>query len=289
MAAKKVRFTIEVDDVPRKLLSIVERTNGDLVFGVPAAADLGYVPGNDKTIRQQKFSIHVSPRSFHCNTIKQTLLLDNGQLITSYHKTTALKLDTGFAPVFFRRCPDLSLARYALSQRDKGERISLGGLDHRRYNLIYGVFVGRPDRFMRAPDHIAQTEQCAFKNFRVVILAARLLLPSHPTGTYTHISNLSPFGVRLSPNRPVAKLAPGITPDGCVVLFRRVVVSLAEEFLGRLLAIYADDPVMIANLIEYQFWFRQRVGIARTPTPTSGSRTLPTRQPALSPSSSSPY
>jgi hypothetical protein len=184
---------IEADGVQRELFFILEsRKTGDLKLlfrrSLYSNPDNKNDPVAGKLINEQRFSLHTSPDSIHgINTFHQTYRVGE-HVRNGYSFTKVIKSESGFAPLFSRRCPDLAKQHYVSGFKKNMIEVPLGRYDPTKFMLIYSVFVGPPKRQFRLYcDNDVCVAQHQFSQFTLVVLWNFLSLPSSDTGWKLHV------------------------------------------------------------------------------------------------------
>jgi hypothetical protein len=186
MALQITRFSVRIECIPRVLFSVFEKPNGELIIPIRTAERLDGPDG--PRLREQRYSIHPSPRSADYTTIKQTINADSSRSITSVVLTDAVKKKSGFSIVFVRRVQDLNHEKYTLRRaQKKGERIFvLADLDPVLHTFFFGIFLCHPETKFDASAPGIVVSLFPFKEFKIVILATALLMPTHYTSDFAH-------------------------------------------------------------------------------------------------------
>lgn len=133
-----VRFAVWDKGRPRQLFSVKERKNGDLLISIPdeATADIG---GHEVPIKDRHYSVHRRLKDeVGGATIKETILLENGELIENASLRTPV--DGRFAESLFvqrisSRVPNNAL----LPDRVGDKKIFLHDRDMGAYTLIFSI------------------------------------------------------------------------------------------------------------------------------------------------------
>lgn len=224
MASKTdCRLTIEVNSVPKKLISIMEtKERGAIIrlWNANHITHLDYEHGDNEKIKYQRYNIHSSPNSPDKNVIKHILELESGKQVTTYHHTKALKRTKRFAPLFFRMCPDLTDIRYNATKDQK--RISIGQYKPDAFTLLYGVFVGPRDLEVTLKNpysDIGKVSNIAVGDFCISIIHTFINLPSSNEGELTHVSSPAPDATGFADTNIVRpKLEDGADPSDCAAM-----------------------------------------------------------------------
>ncbi len=247
-----VRFAFNIDGSPRNILSVGQKACGDLILNLKPSKqfrDVDSLDGKDDVI-EQRYSIHASTQSKDgIDVIKQTLKLANGEIINTRHYTTAMKAGNSFAPIFIRRCPNLSIERYKITNQ-KAKIIKLADYDHNLFMPIFMVMVSRFNREFVLPsfDNYSLTQH-EFSLFRLVIIWCFLgpILPHH-TGELVHVITIPP-----------SKLAAMVHPKGmneieCIDFFKKYREVLKINFLK---LVTMNDHQLLNDAIKFTDFFRE--------------------------------
>jgi hypothetical protein len=226
------QFTIDIDETPRAIFSIQQRTSGDLTIVIKQGA---YRTGSDTykvlspghEIREHRISIHMSPESDDRNAIVHTQALADGTKFRTYNFPRAIKATNKFAPVFIERCRDLSILRHVVKRADT-PRESLGWYSPEHFQLIYGIFIGPSDRvFLTDPPrdtaNIMNIMQLPIAAFRIVVVWSFLGLPSHETSNYKAFKTYPPEEIEamLEPGKKFIcnEMTNGFDEEGCAIMY----------------------------------------------------------------------
>lgn len=193
----KTRVTVEIDGVARELFSVEERKTGDLMIFLKSSMAISTSTGAaHEEIVEQRFSVHVSPRS-RGHTIKQTLKTVAGTATTS-----ALVLPVGVRPVspvgllldrhaqfcwpiFMARPPQLDGGRYDSAPKPADRQLSLGAFNPGLANLVYMVVVTSTDvGTLPTVRGRTKVETMRFQRFNLHVMNGYSLAPSAPTGEF---------------------------------------------------------------------------------------------------------
>lgn len=167
------RATIDVDGRPRHVWNAELTKHGDLMIFLPAGG-LFVIEDTDvptdwhrKPIKQQRYSVHRSPRIPEGNMIKHTVEVD-GREHTTVHFTGALKSEKSFAPLFCR----IVGSHLVDADGQAGVKIhSLGRYEPAHFSLCYFLFVGRRDRPVSFPDARFFNTKCVdVGDFKIVTI-----------------------------------------------------------------------------------------------------------------------
>lgn len=223
----KVIFCVTVNGVPKTLFTIYEQPDGELTLSNESAEN--YTTGTVGKILEQRYSIHLSPKSPDFNVIKQTFVTEHEE-ITAVALTDAFKKNTGFALVYSRLCPDLSLERYT-SDTD-APQVVLGAYDPSAETFVYGVFVGNAG--IALPREGAGTVSVIehdFSRFRVIVAAEPVPMSSYHNGFLAHNLTLNPEQGPESEQQFRKNAMKGQGAPQCFVLFQYCRAGLAVRIL----------------------------------------------------------
>ncbi|MBR0839627.1 hypothetical protein JQ607_05415 [Bradyrhizobium liaoningense] len=257
---RKVRVGAVVDGKFRRLLSIAENSKNELTIGIQSAATYEFSPGGPQII-QQKYTVHASLDSPTYNTITHTLVLSDGQRLRSYAVTDAIKTKSGFALLFSRRCPDLSLDRYLLQNAKAFVPVVLGTYDTKSMTPVHAVFVGAADtEFDTSLASDFMVHQIVFNQTRLVIVHGAFPLPSHSTGDLSHIQTFKPEDAPPEIQDLLWNLMKGWSSQVCL--------DAAQAIFKGLFGRYAALLIRDANLDEPSVKFlRDMAAAAGIPIP----------------------
>ncbi|MBF5078509.1 hypothetical protein F1642_04935 [Paracoccus sp. NBH48] len=224
MASKTdCRLTIDVNSVPRKLITILETKERGVIIRLWNAnhiTHLEYERDNTEKIKYQRYNIHSSPNSPDKNVIKHILELESGRQVITYHHTKALKRTKRFAPLFFRMCPDLADIRYTDTKIRK--RISIGQYRPDAFTLLYGVFVGPRDLKISLKEphsDMGKVTNIVVGDFCVSIIYTFINLFSTNEGELTHVTSSPPNTMGFAEtNIFTTILEDGSDPDDCAAI-----------------------------------------------------------------------
>jgi hypothetical protein len=196
------RFAVNVDGVPRSVLSIAVRKSGDLVLTPKSAesfrefglrlAHRGETEHHNSRIISQKFSVHPSRESVTgVNVITHNLVRASGTVKTRQH-TKAIKTRRGFAYLYSRRCPDLTPKHYE-PRRRSGVNYEIGSYAPAEFTLMMAVAVGYAETpFNVIHPGTVNYRRCKLGEFSVVLMWCYNYIPSDDTGFYFGNETLPP-------------------------------------------------------------------------------------------------
>jgi hypothetical protein len=223
----KVVFCVTVKDTPKTLFTIYEQPDEELILAIKFAEN--YTTGIGGKILEQRYSIHLSPKSPDFNAIKQTFVTEHEE-ITAVALTDAFKKQTGFAPVYSRLCPNLSLDRYT-SDTD-APQVVLGAHDPIVETFVYGVFIGNPGvSLAREGAGTVSVIEHDFSRFRVIVLADPIPMSSYHNGFLAHNLTLNPELGPESEQQFRKNAMKGQGAPQCFVLFQYLRAGLALRIL----------------------------------------------------------
>ncbi|MGY3450256.1 hypothetical protein [Bradyrhizobium sp. USDA 4353] len=243
MPQQKIRFTIAVSENDRNLFSILQRKNGDLTIGFGFAETFEFSPDNPKIVHQ-KYSVHKSPNSSEFNTITHEIFLSDHSMYRSTALTDAVKSNTGFQPLFIRRCPNLAIDRYLIASSDKAARARLTPIDE-PMTLLYAVFVGAAGALFGPQPNIDVYER-DLDYFKIVVLSHHFPLPPHRTGQFLHHVTIDPREDDGSVDKQLRNLMRGKDPESCTSHFQRASLLLAIQMIEQI-----KEEITDPNLLLY--------------------------------------
>jgi hypothetical protein len=227
MASKEseTRVCVIVDNTPRKLFSIIERSNGDLTIPFKVAKD--YIDYSDlkasdnSEYNTQKYSVHMSLKSpQNINVLKHTLELRDGREICTRHYTKALKQTNNYAVLFSRRAPDLSLDRYITTS--DGHNIFISEANAKESTLYYMIFVCNNNTDIIWPVSDIGVRYLFFSHFRIVILwSFAFVLPFHK-GEYSHFITFDKNKCSKQEFNITEYIEHGLPPNKAIDLFCQI-------------------------------------------------------------------
>ncbi|MGB8811350.1 MAG: hypothetical protein WCD17_18540 [Acinetobacter calcoaceticus] len=196
---KKVNFCFDIgkNDL-RRFLSIEERNNGDLLI-MPSKPDFirqPYFPEiNEDEIKQQKYSIHMSPNSNEFNVCMHNLDLKNSinetKNIRTSNFTKVIKSNTeNLSPLFFCSQPDLSNDKYKLKIKDKEENLILDKVNLNYNTILYGIFICKNNakKYLTFSMGNQNYKRLVFKNFTIIFVWTYWNFMSTHIGSQIHIT-----------------------------------------------------------------------------------------------------
>ena len=185
---------------------------------------------------EQKYFVHASDDSqTGIDVIKLTYRV-HGQAapIVKRHFTKAMKSGNAFAPIYARRLPDLSLAKY-VAKSGAVHHISMGSYEPNCCMPFIGVFVANRDReFIHPPLTDIGVAQCAFRRFRIVMMWSYWgPIISNSTGQLLHYFTLPieelPTTERLALQE---RFSEGFLETDCIAAFRSEREYLKHHFIN---------------------------------------------------------
>lgn len=202
MGTKRLRYTIEVDGIARKILSVSLQKTG-LIFDLKPALWHRPAPGKgavDGSIEYSRATFHHSRDSPTGNLITKTTP-SSGGLSRKTQFTLALKSTNRFAEIYGRRLPDLSEG-WPESNGGPSD-VSLGKLNPQSFNLVVCVFVGNADRpFSLHNDPVLEyginVNERTLGDYKVLILYSFYEQPSIDHGTSTFLWTTKPENLPAS-------------------------------------------------------------------------------------------
>jgi hypothetical protein len=223
----KVSFCVTIGGIPKTLFTIYEQPDEELILAIKFAEN--YTTGTGGKILEQRYSIHLSPKSPDFNVIKQTFVTEH-ELLTSVALTDAFKKNTGFAPIYSRLCPNLSLDKYT-SDSD-APRVILGSYDPGTETFVHGVFVGNAGvSFPREGAGTVSVIEHDFSRFRVIVVADPFPMSSYNKGFLTHHLTLNPERGPEAEQQFRKNTMKGQSAPSCFVTFQYDRAGLAARIL----------------------------------------------------------
>lgn len=181
MSKKRTRFVVEINGKAREILSIIEKSNGQLTL---MSGTSKYWENEDGTLEEyfeQHYSIHRTKNGLD-TTITQKTTLKGGvrhSIVTYIHDTSTHLL----WPVFARRPPLFQPDPNKLTTRQKDDVVELGSFNDKLATFFYSVFVTLPNSDLSAVYAAGVQSQIAtFTNFRIVVLPMYLNVPTFSSG-----------------------------------------------------------------------------------------------------------
>ena len=199
MAKPKTRLVATKDGSDKELLSVRERTNGDLVILLRYATYAEFNGENIETLGQ-RYSIHRSPSSPGF-TIKQTLSLQGGrQMDTAQFRTPG---PDGFvALVFGKTVQDLVGKHYNLDAHKKDRIVRMYDDDLGSATLFYFLIVTEHDNYTIAATKLKPTIM-TFKYFDIITLSGFIAAPPNSGSDSIHVGTSFP---RFDPTQPPVRI-----------------------------------------------------------------------------------
>jgi len=269
VSSSTARFTIEVDGIPKTLLSFRPSAKGDLYMVLKTAAEFranssDFPASKDaKRIVEQRYSIHPSMLMPTKNAIKQTLIVENQPPIISHHHTKAIKGDNRFALIFSRRAPDLRVERYNAPVSEKNTSVNCYEPAH--FTLFYAVLVAAKGQDFSVPEAglvpMLNITQQDIGDYRIVIISAFANLPSTPYGMLSHFVTLPPDQNTSDEIRNASRqYEEGLAPYQAMILIGDVFMRMGNEFLNELSLIFGDEFSDIVKNFDFDFYPEGRRG-----------------------------
>lgn len=182
MSKAKTRFTIAVNGKARELFSVRQLNNGDLLIICRTGVNHEGNDGTDHPQQTDRISVHHSPASTG-TTIKSTIKLESGATIPR-HAFIRNSKDHLIWPLRFSRSQDLSHERYIAQARPADTLVDLGTYHPEWSTLMHALVVARPSSPL--PHSPAFSfHQHNFREFKLGIYTAYMLIPSFNTGDFT--------------------------------------------------------------------------------------------------------
>ena len=188
-------------------------------------------------MREQRYSIHPSPKSPEFTTIKQTINVEGSRRITTVALTDAVKKQSGFSIILVRRCQNLVDApRISFRHKPQDKLLGLAEFDPTQFTLFVGIFVGHPDTKFDVTNEEIVIAPFYFGNFQIVLMASLLTMPSHHTTEFVHALTTPPeLAKHEHQGKLLRHLMTGKSPLICIQQYQNSVKWLAKRFLERML------------------------------------------------------
>lgn len=225
-----LRVVIEHGGELKRLFSVRERTNGDLNVTIHVNEFLAFQEdGSTKTMKECRYSIHVTPKDPSGNTIKGTTEYSDGTKQLRHLFTTAIA-QGHVQPIFARSVIHPRFLR-AFTGEGKGSLLPLPAVyDPERWTMYYALWLCSPEVGMTNPlDGPHPFLRWSFREFTIFAPFCFVPMPSGPhskiweagTTTAEHRSNRhAELNCRVGP-------AEGATPrsaaGGSVWLFNGLI------------------------------------------------------------------
>jgi hypothetical protein len=191
VADRRVEFVFDSGGKPRRVLSVIERGNGNVIInnlpkGAPGSTRQKRAPSmrghgalpEEVAFKQVRYSVHPSEESSIVNVIKRTEELEDGTLTTSHFHTLGIKQTDTYCPIFVQRYDQLKDPIYDFD-KPNSEIEKLGDCEP-IFGLILGVFAGPPRPFMFDSPGDFQFRQFRFAGFSVLLIWSFFAAP--PSG-----------------------------------------------------------------------------------------------------------
>lgn len=201
----KTVFTFDVNGAKKKILSLIERSDGEVRILVPHAENYEAEDGSKIGIKNQYYSLHLSPKSEAGScTFKQTIALVNGDVRSSVHYSNVLKNGT-HTVLFSSRPADISIERYNANLSIRDRDVPLGQFNPKTGNILFSVLVS-PRGTDFSPHHGSlNTTYVDSFYLRITIVWTFLYLPSHSSGDRIHnTTSFIGYNNRPTPRLPFA-------------------------------------------------------------------------------------
>jgi hypothetical protein len=237
MSQNTTKFAVRVPDGERILFSIVEKTNGELILPISGAEKMGIDWTTGPNVREQRYSIHPSPKSADFTTVKLTIVLEEHPSTTIVALTNAVKKKTGFSIILVRRCQNLVHAtQRPIRHKPQDQLVTLPEFDPTKFTLFHGLFVGHPKSKFDATEPNVIIAPLFFKNFQIVVMASLFRMPSHRTTEFLHALTVRPEAAKHEQQEALLRfLMTGRPPEICIRQYKNSVNWLAKRFLERML------------------------------------------------------
>lgn len=228
---KKTSVLIYAEKMARRLLSITEKKNGDVIVSLFSGLSPGYTPTSE-TMSQHRYTIHCSNRSSEFTTITKTFDTSNKENHKSSALTNCVKSKIGFAPIFFIRFTDLKTKKNDYKE-NKLEFIEyLWPFDPSAETLVVGFFIGARDTIFEAIDSTIKIVEILSENFKFLIMFEFNRFPSLKVSLVSEMVTLRPDGVDGEIDKAIATLTESVNAGVCIELFNRMVHDFTRQQLA---------------------------------------------------------
>ncbi|WP_342361423.1 hypothetical protein [Terrarubrum flagellatum] len=243
-------MNVSTNGIVRNLFNIEERAAGDVYLRLKSGTQVG-IPPDAKRVIEDRYSVHVSPRSPTYTTFKHTLRIEGAPERVSTALSDAVKARNGFAHIFTHRTSDLAAPVYDLRQ-DNAISINLGDFSPDHHAMIIGVFVGHPDSVFDAKPETALVNEIVTTHFKFVFLRTWTLIGALPFSWTMTNQTLDP---KVVPG--ASHMMSGVTAEQCVGIFQ----GTRDLLIRNLLMTYHD----LSDDEEFRAKVREQIGLCPTP------------------------
>jgi len=199
MPLPRLRYTIDVEGRPKKVVSVSLQQRGDLIIDLKPAESSRRSPSSailTGSIGSDRSSIHPSPNSPEGNLITRTVPSTH-EVQRTVQFTRAIKSTNQFAKVIGRLFPDIS---YQWPESYAEKDIKLGSFNPRISSLQMALFVGPSEReFQAGQDRYLYGDiritQNVIGDYRIVILHKTWNLPSLDHGITSFLQTAHPKAI----------------------------------------------------------------------------------------------
>ena len=232
----KFRCVITVDGHPRRLFSVAERRDGDLMITLMAAPyyrEAGNPIVRENLVESQKYSVHMSSRSeYSINALHHTLRTTDVVNHPEHHFTEAIKQYQQFALLYAARLADPRENHYIPGPGER-ETLNLGEYDPEKGTLHYAVFVAASGReFDSAVPSGMHVAQKTFREFKILILWEVTAIPSCQYGVKVHPHTMPLEAIPEADRAVMKNLVAGCTAAECVNLFAECKEIMMQELFS---------------------------------------------------------
>ena len=237
---KKTRFTIKVMGHSREIISVSERSNGDLILFPQHALNFEHKSG-DKAITQHRISVHLSRNAMsggylikHTMTFADGSMRDQAQIVRN-----GSEFGSGY--VAGRTFPSQTTKRYNLKEKARDEYIPISNANFPDLCLVQHIIVHNQDRNFEEFINIGFSRfTFEFTNFKITLLNAFFPICALPgSDWYTPMTSLP----REGQSDPIYQFGDEYSPP---IEMRKIVEMSSLELMSltknRRIAILKEVP-----------------------------------------------
>ena len=198
---REVAFCIKTPSGVRRLLTVKERGNLDLLVVIRRAERVSVSPSVEREVKTQilsqtRFSIHGNPQSDKTNTIKLTTGTKSGLSADLVIVSTAIKIHNSYIPVCIVTPATPNSPAFILNDRSK-ERHIFAEYDPEVSRIFYFLLISDSGKKINipenCPDNITFSSYC-FKKFQIVLICSIYNVPSTEDGQINYLATHSLTG-----------------------------------------------------------------------------------------------
>jgi len=181
-AKKKTRIVVQTSSQISEIISIRERTNGDLILMPRMAEAMNGETFGDTPPDEYRISVH-QERDWGGHTFLQHLRTKDGFYRRWY--ANVKRMDGNLLwPIMTSVCSNIGIPRYAMKSHQKDEIVNIGTYNTAYDTLFYSLIVASPGY---AADHKFSRNQIriSFSKFDIILIWHYAAVPSCPKA-FTH-------------------------------------------------------------------------------------------------------